>query len=602
MTFGFVDRRSIQLSYGRGTVDLREGDRIAPLTGGPSFSLRSLRRGLRNQDLIGWLGLAAATAASTVFIFWLQRGLTWGWDEFFWLENSGLAPSWDQWLHPYGGHLIVVPYLLYRLILEVGGASYTAFAVVQVIGLNLAALLVYIYAKRRIGPLLALAPAIVMLFLGSAWAPLLEPLIGIQFLCAIVPGLAAIVLLEVEKKWSDVAACALLCLSLAGFSEGAIFLAGAVVAVALSPRWRQRAWIVIVPALLYGGWRIWASQFESTGIVVSNIPLIPSYFVDAFAVFSTAIFGVANLIGMGPWSQIRLVNYELTFLTEGIVFAIVEVLVIVGAIAYAKRRPGGLSRAFWPILAMLLAYWVELGLILVPGRTAAESRYSYLGVMLLLLIAVEVLRGVKASYVAIAVAASLTVAAAVGNLARFHEGRAYLDIISHRELADMTVIELAGTNADPYFIPMTDAATIVPPPLTLNVGPWQAISNTYGSSAYSLPKLREQGEGIRNETDLLAIKLMNLRLVPTQVTPRGCRTLAEAGTMRLPRGGATLYSESDVEIWTRRWAGETPSALGALSAGQPARLRIPPDRASASDPWYLGVSGGPVRVCRPGRA
>lgn len=542
--------------------------------------------------------LAAATAAATVFIFWLQRGLTWGWDEFFWLENSGLAPTWSQWLHPYGGHLIVIPYVLYRLILEVGGASFTAFAVVQVIGLDLAALLVYIYARRRVGPLLALAPAIIMLFLGSAWAPLLEPLIGIQFLCAIVPGLAAIVLLEREEKWSDIAACVALCLSLAGFSEGAIFLAGAIVSVALTPRWRRRVWIVVVPALLYGGWRIWASQFESTGIVTSNIPLLPTYFVDAFAVFGTAAFGIATTVGMGPWTVIRLIKYEFGYLTEGLVFAIIELLVIVAAIAYAKRRPGGLSRTFWPILAMILAYWVELGLILVPGRTAAESRYSYLGVMLLLLIAVEVLRGIKASYVAIAVAASLTVAAVVGNLARFHEGRAFLDLISHRELADMTVIELAGTNADPWFIPMTDAATIVPPPLTLNVGPWQAISNTYGSSAYSLPELREQGEGIRNEADLLAVKLMNLRLVPTQGTPRGCRTLAEAGTMRLPRGGATLISKDDVEIWTRRWARETPTALGALSAGAPARLRIPPDSASASDPWYLGVSGGPVRVCR----
>ncbi len=564
--------------------------------GGPLAS-DALRRGLRNPDLIGWLALAAATAAATVLIFWLQRGLTWGWDEYFWLENSGLAPSWQQWIHPYGGHLIVVPYVLYRLILEVGGASYSAFAVVQVIGLDLAGLLVYIYAKRRIGPLLAVAPATIMLFLGSAWAPLLEPLIGIQFLCAIVPGLAAIVLLERPGKWPDIAACILLCLSLAGFSEGAIFLAGGAVSVALSPRWRQRAWIVIVPALLYGGWRIWAAQFEATGIVESNIPLLPTFFVDAFAVFTTAAFGIATTVGMGPWTVIRLVKYEFGYLTEGLVFAIVEALVIVAAIAYAKRRPGGLSRAFWPMLAMIVAYWVELGLILVPGRTAAESRYSYLGVMLLLLIAVEILRGIKASYVTVAVAASLTLAAVVGNLARFHEGRAYLDLISHRELADMTVIELAGLNANQAFIPLTDAVGIVPPPLTLNVGPWQAISNTYGSSAYSLPELREQGEGIRNEADLLAIKLMNLRLVPTQGTPRGCRTLADAGTVRLPRGGATLISDDDVEIWTRRWAGELPSALGTLSAGQPARLRIPTDRASASDPWYLGVSGGPVRVC-----
>jgi hypothetical protein len=558
---------------------------------------------LRNQETIGWLVLALATAVATAFVFWLQRGLTWGWDEFFWLENSGLTDL-SQWLHPYGGHLIVVPYILYRLVLEVGGASYGAFAIVQVVGLDLAALLVYIYSKRRIGPLLGLTPAIVLLFLGSAWAPVLEPLIGIQFLCAIVPGLAAIVLLEHESRWGDIGACLLLCLALAGFSEGAVFLAGAIVSVAVSPRWRQRLWIVIVPALLYGGWRIWASQFEATGIVVSNIPLIPTYFVDAFAVFGNATFGIAPLVGTGPWTAIRLVGYQLTLLSEAIVFTIVEALVVWFAIRHLRRRRGGVARTFWPMLAMLLAYWVELGLILVPGRTAAESRYTYLGVMLLLLIAVEVLRGIKATYLTVAVAAALAFAAAFGNLARFHEGRAYLDLISAREKADMTVIDLAGTNANPWFSPYVDALYIVPPPLTLNVGPWQLLSQRYGSSGDSIAELRSQGEGIRNEADLLSIKLQKLRLVPAQGPLLGCRTVdaatAMAGTTPLARGGATIVSDADVEVWVRRWAQETPSPVGSLIAGQPARLRIPPDHAGAGNPWYLGAGSGPIRVCRIG--
>jgi hypothetical protein len=556
-----------------------------------------LIRPLRKPEVAGWVLMAAAMVAAACLVFWLERGLTFGWDEFAWLEIGGLAPV-DRFHHPYGGHLIVVPYYLWRGTLELFGISFTAFSVIQVIGLSLMAALLYVYGKRRIGPLLALAPAVVLLFLGGSYPVLLEPMIGIQFLAALVPGLAAILALEREDLPGDVAACALLCLALAGFSEALPFLVGAIIAVALSPNWKKRLWVVAIPVLAYGYWRLWAAQFEPTGIDYSNVPLLPLYFVDALAVFAMAVFGMVPIIGPGPWSLFRLEGHDFRFLSEGIVFIVVEVLVVAAA-AWALRRRGPIPKTLWTALGMLVVLAVELGVILAPGRTAAEPRYLYAGVLLLLLVVIELARGVRPTRLAVAVTIALTAAALVGNAARFSQARQHLDAYSKHARADMAVIELAGKDADQAFTPNLDLPQVVSGALTLNTGSWQAVVDRYGSSAYSIPQLRKQSEDVRAQADRVAVRALRLKLVgtPAAAGPR-CRPVAGAAAAEvvLPPGGAVLKASGDSEVSLRRWADSFAVGLGELGAGQAAALRIPTDASSV--PWRVRVEGGDaIAVC-----
>jgi hypothetical protein len=553
---------------------------------------------LRNPDLLGWALLAAAIAVAAGLVFWLQRGLTFGWDEYVWIEIGGVA-SVDQFTHPYGGHLIVVPYYLFRAILELFGMSFTAFAVVQVTLTSLMAVLLYVYARRRLGPILALAPAVLMLFLGGSYPVLLEPLIGIQFLAALVPGFAAIVLLEREDLGGDVAACALLCLALAGFSSALPFLLGAVVAVALSPGWKRRIWVVAIPILAYGYWRIWASQFESTGVIESNVPFLPPYFVDAIAVYATSAFGMGNLVGPGPFSLFKLGTHEVDFLFEGAVYLVLELLVIGIAFVLLRRR-GPVPRSLWVAAAMLVGLFVELGVILAPGRTAAEPRYLYPGVLLLLLVAIELARGVRTTRVSVAVAGLLLLAAVTGNIARFQDGRALLVDYSQRSKADMAVIELAGKDGDQAFTPNQQLAKVVPGSLVLNSGPWLLAVERYGSVAYSVPELQAAAPAVRAEADLVARRSLRLKLVPAApaATDR-CRRLgsaAAAAGFELPRGGALLAPAAAAESRLRRWGGEFGIELGSIPAAG-AELVIPPD-AAAGVPWRAQLRPGTeVAVC-----
>lgn len=554
---------------------------------------------LRNPEVAGWVLMLGAIAVAAALVFWLERGLTFGWDELVWLEIAGPSKLELLW-HPYGGHLIVVPYLLFRAVEELFGASFTAFAVIQVLGLSLTAALLYVYGKRRVGPLLALAPAIVLLFLGGSYPVLLEPMIGIQFLAAIVPGLAAILLLEREDLAGDVAACALLCLALAGFSQAVPFLIGALVSVALSPSWKRRLWAIAIPILAYGYWRHWASQFESSGIIGSNIPLLPAYLADALGVFGSAVFGLTGEIGAGPWSKMWLLgSFNPGLFYRGTALVLVELVVIAAAVWALRRRCGGIPRTFWPALAMLAAFATELDVILAPGRTAAEPRYLYPGVLLLLLVVIELFRGVKANRATLAVVFALTVAALAGNAARFDDSRAFLLDYSRHARADMTVIELAGQNGDQGFTPNLQLPNVVSGGLVLNTGPWLLMVDRYGSNAYSVAELQRQSEDVRTEADLVARRTLRLHLVPTARSGwAGCRRIGAAGSgdFALPRGGAVLTPAAAATLSARRWGDQFALELGSVPAGSAVRLRIPTDAGGV--PWRVRLEPpGAVRAC-----
>lgn len=543
------------------------------------------------------LGVLVVAAA---FSFWLERGLTFIWDEFIWMENAGLQDV-GFYFHPYGGHLIAFPYFIYRAVLELFGTSYVAYSIIQVAGLSAAAALVYVYAKRRLGPILAVAPATMLLFIGSSWQVLLQPMVGIQFLCAVVPGLAAILLVERDERRSDIAACGLLCLSAIGFDQVLPFLAGTIVIIALGPNWRRRIWVAAIPLLGFAVWHLWAMQYEPMAGQPSNIPLLPTYFFDSLAAYSNALVGLDVLVGPGPWSLLRLERSDINIISEAAVFAVLELLAICGAI-WLMRIRRGIPRTFWPAATMLVVLIAELGVVFAPGRTAFENRYYYTGVLLLLLVLVEFFKGAKTTRATVAVALALTFAAVFGNLPQFREGRQSLDLYQKQARAEMTVVQLAGRHGDQTFDPTIDAREFAPEGMWTETGSWREIVDRYGSAADSIPQLRDQDESVRERADIIAVKALRLRLSGAPETQlRGCRRVSAAGAeaveLPLPRGGAVLRPGRDSEIAVRRWGDEFAAGLGSVQSGEPAMLRIPADPA-AGVPWRVRLTqGGPVTVC-----
>ena len=533
--------------------------------------------------------MAGALVVAAAFIFWLQRGLTFIWDEFVWMENAGLRDP-GFYLQPYGGHLIALPYLIYKAVLELFGTSYTAYSIIAVSGLSATAALVYVYAKRRLGPILALAPAIALLALGSSWEVVLQPMVTIQFLAAIVPALGGILLVERDERRADVAACVLFCLALTGFDQALAFIAGAIVAIALSPNWKRRIWVVAIPLFGYALWHIWASRFGPTIVQLSNIPLLPIYFVDALAAVSNALVGTVPLVAPGPWSLLRLERSDINVISEGVVFMVLEVLVICGAVWLLRQR-GPIPKTFWPAAAMLVALFAEMGLVFEPGRTPFENRYLYSGALLLLLVLVEVFRGVKTTPITVAVAFALTFVAVFGNLPQFREGRQILDAYQKLARADMAVIQLAGRNGNQQFDPNTDAPELTPRGMWTVTGAWREVVDRFGSVANSIPELRRQPEQVRRSADGVAAIALELELAKAAVAdPRRChRVSAPSGIpveIALPSGGAILKPNGPTEVALRRWADEFTVGLGTVRQGEAAMLRIPPDPATGV-PWRL---------------
>lgn len=555
-----------------------------------------MRAALRKPELIGWILLGGAMVVAVAFLFWLQRGLAFDGDSFNWilLSQNGTA---EGLITPYGGHLIFTPMLIYRAVLELVGSSYTAMGVVQVGLLLVLSGLVYEYGRRRLGPLLALPAAIIILFLGSSSSVLMQPMIGIQFLCALVPGVAGLLALERSDVRGDVAACVLFSLAAVGFEMGLAFVVGGAVGIALrNDRWR-RAWIVAIPFLIYGAWRIWAAKYGGSGIQLANVPWIPAYAADSLGVIGASIFGLFIWPGSGQLTYLKLVGFDFAHVGSGLVILMVEIVAVVLVIRRLIRR-GPIPATFWVALAVLVSLWIEQGLALGPSRTPGEVRYVFADTVAFLLVALECARGIRVSRRALIAAAVLTVVAIFGNLFRFQDGRDILVEYSTGAKAAFTAIELDGTHMEPGFNPATEAPAAFVPGRESFLGPslLATLNANYGRFGYSVPELLAQSEEIRRTADIVAAVGMKLEAVPSRDGNRDCGPLVERRSVKLPPGGTVLTAKHESPLLLRRFGSNYAVDLGDLQPKVATVVRIPKDSAKIA--WHAyAPNAGRLSAC-----
>jgi hypothetical protein len=549
------------------------------------------------EQKLGWTLLAAAMAVGIAFIFWLQRDLAFADDSFNWLALSGLGSD-KVLIEPYGGHLIFTPLLVFKAVLGIVGASYTGFGVVQVVLLILLSGLLYEYGRRRVGPLLALPAAVIVLFLGSSWNVLMQPMLGIQFLCALVPGVAALLALERDDRRGDIAACVLLTLASWGFEMGLAFVVGAGVGIAMrSDRWR-RAWIVGIPLLIYGIWRVWATQYGDSGLHLSNLLWVPAYAVDSLGVVAVSLFGLFYWVGAGQFTYLKLNGFDINRFGEGVVLLALEVFAAFLIVRRLRLR-GRIPTTLWIAVAVLVTLWIEQGLALSPDRTPGEIRYIFPDTVVFLLVAVEAARGIRATRLAVIAAAALTVVAVVGNLARFKEGRDVLAEYSPPANAAITVVELGGSNIPPGFNPALDApeAFAVDRGVYFGAGSIQEIAAKFGSPGYTVPELLSQSEAVRRSADVVAAHALGIHTEPGGASGRACHPQRGASDIAvLPPGKSILVSRRPSPMFARRFASRYVIEVGHVAPDSPVALRIPSD--SADTPWRIQApSSAGLTVC-----
>ena len=544
--------------------------------------------------------LALAMAASAALLLWLQRDTTFMSDEWSWVATGGLGSLGDT-LHPINDHVLLIPLLLAKAFLAIWGMSLVPFQIAQIAGVLACSGAVYVFSRRRIGPVLALAPAMVPLFLGTTTSVLLQPLLGVQAIYPLAFGIGALVAVERQDRAGDIAACVLLVLSLATFSSGLAFLVGVAVAVLLSDGRRQRSWVWLVPLLLFGAVRVWALQFSTgTGPELSNIPSLPFYFVDSLAAAATSLFGREELVGKGPGSTLFISGFSLDLAMKTLFFAAIEVAAIVfAARRLMRRRP--IPVTLWSTLAVLTTLWATQGLALAENRMPGENRYLFAGAVLLVLLAVEVARDARLSRLGIVAVLAVTLVGIAGNAPRFREGRDGVEFHAPRNRAYTGVMELEGNRGNPEFNPAGDTPVAAPAgALSITAGAYLEMAERFGAIGYSPAKILAQNEEIRHGSDEVAVRYMELGLADAPALPRqGCTRLAPdpAGELvNLRRGGVVLESDTATTVALRRFADRPVVRIGNVRAGRPAEIRIPGD--GAKPPWELwAVERAAVTIC-----
>ncbi len=158
------------------------------------------------------------------------RGTTLWFDEWIWAREYR-DNSFDGFVAPHNGHPTLVPVAIYRLLFATVGIDQSApYRAVGIAGHLLCVALVYVYALRRVGTGLALLAAASILLLGPGWQNIIWGL-QIGWLVSIAGGLGALLMLDRRDRIGDVAACALLLLTIAASGPGIAIAAGVLVEV-----------------------------------------------------------------------------------------------------------------------------------------------------------------------------------------------------------------------------------------------------------------------------------------------------------------------------------------------------------------------------------
>jgi hypothetical protein len=549
------------------------------------------QRGRRALDPVVLLLAAAALASAALLLFWGSK-LTFLLDDWeFLLYRPGFTAH--SILSPHGEHISIAPILIYKALLATAGMSSSLPYLAVSIALFLTtSILLFVYLRRRVDPWLALLATGIVLFLGPAFDDLLWDF-QMGYMGSLACGLGALLLLERGDRRGERLACALLTVGVAFSSLGLPFIVAACVDVGLRGE-RRRLYVVAVPALLYAAWWLGWGHTADTALSFHNAAETPHFVLDAAAAVLASLFGLVQGVSGGglDWGKPLL----LAALALG---------------AWRLHRMGRVPRELWIALALVATFWILAGLNVKAGRGPTESRYQLPGVIFVLMIAAELLRGVRVPRGATIGAYVLGAAIVAGNLSVLHD--AYISYRNTSDLikADLGAVEIAQDRTATPFVLDEDIADTGYVHVSSSL--YLSAADKYGSPADSAAEIAGAPEPARVAADKVLGRALDVSFGPAQGSPAASGpppqllfpTQADAqrhgsclelgadspvAILRVPPGGAIVHAaRTGAQVRLRRFATASfPIAAAPLAAGQVGVLQIPTDRAT--QPWELEIS------------
>ena len=531
----------------------------------------------RDWDRLAWPVFGAILLVAFVDLNLKGRGANFFYDDWGWIQQRYSGLHWI--LASYNQHLLAVPIALYQVLFKtIGLTQYWVFRLLQVSVHLATAAAVFAFARRRLG-VLAVLLVLPIVFLGSAWEYILEP-INFGFVASIGLSVGALLLLDRETARRNGLACAMLVRRRSVLGVRDRIRAGR--RRRTHPARPQLSTSLGVARAVLRVRRLVALYHESTSFR-RNLTSVPSYAADLAASATGGLFGLKI-----DWGR-------------PLLLAAIAGLIIV------CRRPGALTPRLAGLLVAAGAYWglVALGRAQLGMPTA--DRYIYAGAVLLVLIAVgrdtHRTRGVRCGGArrALAVAANIRILSA---------SQGGLVIAARTVSAELAAVEVARGNLPPQLIVDTHFAP------ALFVGPYfRAIDALHSSPADSPTQLLHESEDARVAADTVLIRGREITAEPPAsntigttppslqlaaggtVTTRGaCLTLRSAGSgaafdLTLPASGVLVKATRGplVEIRARRFAaGYKGAPISALPGGRLTLIRAEPDHSAL--PWHLRIS------------
>jgi hypothetical protein len=539
---------------------------------------------LTRLDRWAWGIFALAAVAATVLILWFGRDTTLSADEMTWfMQTPGL--DLHGALEPHIGHLILTTRLVYAAIFSAIGVSYLPFQLLTIAVVVLTSALLLAYAGRRVGKGAALGPACVLLVFGSDPAHLLSGN-GFTVIGALACGLGALVALDRDDRRGDVIACLLLCLGVVTYTVVLPFVVGVAVTVLLRDDRVRRAWIFLAPLVIYGAWWLWSLSTDvssSSQISPEDVLLVPSWSFQSLGA------GLAALSGL---------DYKFT--EEGVAgVGPALALLAIGALVLSRRgRPVG--RMLWAALAIAVTLWAMGAVASSEIRAPDYSRYMYPDALVILIAAAWAAAGSRWSS---RVVAGILVVAAIGvmtNVILLRDAGVVNRADAEQQRAVLAGIQVAGTNAQPHFVPKDSPGPILFSfGQVYSTGTYLAAADRYGDIGYSTAELAGEPEQLREVADSNLVGALGLSLQPSDEKQlAGCNEVA-AGEDALLEPGASvvLRSVAGGDVSLRRLADAAGPTVGTRAPGAPAPLTLPPHDLARD--WQLSATAD-VRVCPAG--
>jgi hypothetical protein len=534
--------------------------------------------------------LGAALLASGAMLLVLTRHFTFFQDTWEFLINRRDLTA-DNLLRPHNEHIVLIPVAIELFFLHVFGMSSALPEYLLLIAMALvSALLLFVYARRRVGDWLALMATALLLFVGPAWSDLLWPF-ELAFVGSVLFGIAMLVALDREDARGDVLACVFLTIA-AGFSSlGIAFMAAAAVHLFQHRRDRglRRGWFVAVPVVLFALWYLgWGHDAESH-LSLRNVLDSPRFVLEGLAVSLESLLGLSKApIEAGPETFIGW--------GEPLLIAAVALLVV-----QQIRRPG-FSPGFWPVLAATATSWFLTAFNYMPGREPSTGRYMYGAGAFTLLLAVELLRNVRFSRKTLAIMGAVTVAAVASNIHFFRDGSRWLENQSVLTKADLAGIEIARSHVAPEF-ELAPQIAGTPSLIDVFAGRYLEAEEDFGSPAYTPQELESAPEPGPRQADVVISQALPLSTSTSEGVGALSKSCALGGgpeDTTVAPGVTRILAEPgpQVAISLARFAqpGQYPVQTAGAPGDSTTLLKIPRDGSDA--PWRVRIeSQQPVYVC-----